>query len=107
MKYFGNVGFVMTKLSKTIPDVYEEEVVTKPYHGDILEPRMRFTKGEHQLDDVDIPNKFSLLLDAFAMENFQYIKFIEWMGARWKVTEVDLGYPRITLSIGGVYNGPQ
>lgn len=27
------------------------------------------------------------------------------MGARWKVTEVQIDYPRLTLTLGGLYNG--
>ena len=37
----------------------------------------------------------------------QNIKYVEFMDSLWKVTSVDMQYPRLVLSIGGVYNGPQ
>lgn len=39
--------------------------------------------------------------------NFQNIRYITYLGANWKVTSIDVQYPRLVLSIGGVYNGPQ
>ena len=33
--------------------------------------------------------------------------YVELMGEKWKVTDVEIQYPRLILSIGGVYNGEQ
>ena len=29
------------------------------------------------------------------------------MGAKWKISKVEVQYPRLILTLGGVYNGKQ
>ena len=36
----------------------------------------------------------------------KFIKYIRWMNAVWNVTNVEVLYPRLILTIGDVYNGP-
>ena len=33
------------------------------------------------------------------------MKYVEWMGTRWKVTNVVVQRPRLILTVGEVYNG--
>jgi hypothetical protein len=30
--------------------------------------------------------------------------YVEFMGTKWKITNVEVQYPRLILSVGGVYN---
>ena len=34
-----------------------------------------------------------------------YMDVVKFMGAKWKISSVDVQYPRLRLTIGGVYNG--
>ena len=43
----------------------------------------------------------------FYYNHFTMIRYIEWMGVKWKVNNVEVQYPRLTLHIGGVFNGEQ
>jgi len=49
----------------------------------------------------------SIPIDINEVVNFQNIRYITYLGTNWKVTSIDTQYPRLVLSIGGVYNGPQ
>lgn len=102
-KFYGNIGFV--KSVETEPGVWEEETIERPYYGDITRPITRFQSSGGVNDDVVISNNISVIADPFANENFQYMKYIVLMGAKLKVNTAELQYPRILLSVGGVYNG--
>lgn len=106
MKYFGKVGFVYTE--ETVPGVWEEVQTEKDYYGDVLRYSKSYqTTSEKINDDVNFNNQISILTDPFAMNHFQDIKYLEWMGAYWRISNVELQYPRLLLTIGGVYNGNQ
>ena len=106
MKFYGKVGFMET-LEKA-PGVYEEVVVERPYYGDVLRVSRRYSSSSDKLnDDLDINNEISIVADAYAYQNFHQLRYVEWMGAKWKVSSVTVERPRLTLSVGGVYNGPQ
>ena len=55
--------------------------------------------------NYNLENVLSIVADPYAKENFQYIRYVEWMGTRWKVTNAEVSYPRIILTLGGMYNG--
>lgn len=100
-KYYGKVGYAMTK--ETAPSVYEEEIVEREYYGDVLQMNKRYQNTEHVNDSIDINNRISILADPFALDNFLYIRYVTWLNHKWKVSSVDVDYPRLTLTIGGVY----
>lgn len=102
-RYFGKVGYVL--YTETAPSVHKEQVTERPYYGDVISMNRRLEKGEGVNDDVEIGNQFSILADAFAYENFFAIRYITWMGQRWKVNKVTVQRPRLVLDIGGLWNG--
>lgn len=106
MKFSGMVGFWI-KDAEVKTDVYRPMIVEKPYFGDVIEDRRRFVQTEHQNDDLTLNNRISILADTYAQRNWSSIKYVVWNGVKWKVTSVTVGYPRLTLEIGGVYNGTE
>ena len=102
-KYHGYIGFAETV--ETAPDVCEEQIIEREAQGDILKVSRRLVGANQLNDNVTVSNKISILADPFAYQNFHQIRYITWMGAKWKVTVVDVSYPRLILEIGGVYNG--
>lgn len=106
MKYYGVIGYVDTV--ETSPGVWTESKVTKrTYTGDVIRNTRRRESGENLNDDININNEISIVADAYANQNFHLIRYAEWMGTLWKVTNVDVQPPRLILSLGGVYNGQQ
>ena len=100
-KYYGKVGYAITKETK--PGVWKNLVVERMYYGDILRNTSRWQGSSNVNDNLVISNQISILADPFAYHNFHAIKYIEWLGSKWKVSSVEVQYPRLILNIGGVY----
>lgn len=104
MKFFGVIGFVNSEETK--PDVYEEVATERSYYGDVTKNYKKWEASENLNDNININNSISIVADPFLYEHFFAIRYVEWMGTKWKVNNVEIQYPRLILSVGGVYNGP-
>ena len=102
-KFHGKVGYIYTK--ETSPGVYTEVVTERDCVGDILRNNKRWEKSENLNDDITVSNIFSILTDEYINQNIKNLRYIQWMGAKWKVTSFEIQRPRIILTVGGVYNG--
>lgn len=102
-KWFGVIGYAET-VEKT-PGVWEEKIVEREYFGDVTRNTRRLQTTDQVNDNIDISNSISVLADPYAYQNFHAIRYAEFMGAKWKVSSVDVQHPRLNLSLGGVYNG--
>ena len=103
-KWFGSIGYSETV--ETRPGVWEERVSERPYYGDMLRNVRRRDKADQLNDELSISNELSIISDPYAMENFHAVRYATYMGARWKVSSVEVQHPRLILTLGGVYNGP-
>lgn len=103
-KFYGKIGYARTE--ETSPGVWKNNIVTdKMYYGDIIQNSRRLQSSSDQLnDDISVVNKISILSDPYAVENFHSMRYIEFMGTKWKVSHVEVQYPRLILTLGGVYN---
>lgn len=104
-KWYGKVGYMITE--KTAPGYWEPKPVERNYYGDILRLSSKWSTSSKVNDDINISNQISIVADTFAYQNFQRIKYVEFMDALWDVTSIEPQYPRLILTIGGVYNGEQ
>ena len=101
-KYSGKIGFLSTK--ETIPGVWEEIIIEKNYCGDLVRNISRTQSTDKTNDDINVNNNISIVADPFAYENFQHMKYITFMKNKWKISSVEIVYPRIILSLGGLYH---
>lgn len=107
MKFSGNVGYCVSQEGTGDREgIWEDVVVERHYYGDVLQNTQRWEQGMDILDDAKLTNKISIMADAVLFEHFSTLKYVEWMGARWKVTSIEVLRPRLILTLGGVYNGP-
>lgn len=104
-KFYGIIGYAKTV--ETDPGVWEEEIIERMYFGDLLSNFRNLQNSGEVNDDVNIANKISIVSDPYANENFHSMRYVEFMDTRWKVTNVEVLYPRLILTLGGVYNGKQ
>ena len=102
-KFCGTIGFASTV--ETSPGIWEPIVTPKKYTGDLLRNQRRWERSEHPNEDLNISNEVSILADEFLQSNIGAVKWVEVYGAKWMVNSVTIDYPRITLTLGGVYNG--
>ena len=101
-KFYGIIGYELTE--ETEPGIYVERIVENAYFGDVIRNSRRLQDRSKVNDDVNISNQISIVADPFANNNFHSMRYVEYMGAKWKITDVEVQYPRLLLTIGGLYN---
>lgn len=102
-KWFGKIGYAADTV-ETTPGIYEEQIIEHPYYGDIIKDSSKYQNSSSINGEVDIANKLSIVADPYAMQNFHEMRYVEFMGVKRLVTTVEVQYPRLLLSIGGLYN---
>lgn len=101
-RYCGKVGYANTV--ETSPGVWKEEITERKCYGDLIRNTRRLQSVDKVNDDININNELSIVADPYAMSNFHSIRYAEFMGTKWKVSNVEVQYPRLILILGGVYN---
>ena len=104
-KYCGIIGFMNTSNSDENSDTWVDTPVKKKYYGDIIKNYKRNEQGSGVNDNITINNQISILADPYARENFHNMLFAEFMDSFWKIQSVEVQYPRLIISLGGLYNG--
>jgi len=102
-KFYGPIGYITQK--EISPGVWDEVVVEHSYRGDIIQNARRREASEHKNDNLTISNQLSIIADPFLYENSSTIRYVLWLGVRWKVTNIEIQRPRLILTLGEVYNG--
>lgn len=101
-KFYGKIGYGETK--QTSPGVWENAITERPYYGDLNRNIHRLEVSDNLNDNIDVNNEISIVADEFAYQNFRFMKYVEFAGAKWKITSVQVQRPRLILAIGGEYN---
>ena len=101
-KFSGKIGYASTV--EVRPGVYEERFTERHYYGDLVKNTRRLQNTENLNDDITISNEISIVSDPFANQNFHSIRYVEYNGAKWKITSVNVQFPRLVLTVGGIYN---
>lgn len=101
-KFYGVVGFGETV--ETAPGVHQEQITEYPYFGDVIRNIRRLQDGEYLNKDIVVNNSISIMADEHAFQHMWHIRYVEWNGARWTVSAVEVQRPRLILSIGVLYN---
>lgn len=103
-KFYDAVGYA--ELTETSPGVWTENIIERKYNGDVLSNNRRLTADDKLNDDINLSNRISIVADPYAMHNYFNIRYVKYMGAKWKVSSVDASQrPRMILTTGGLYNG--
>ena len=104
-KFYGPIGYSVS--TEVRPGVWKDTIEERNYYGDLIRDTSRWTGSQDSTnDDLTINNQISIVADPFAENNFHSMKYVRFMGANWKITSVEPRFPRLILSVGGVYNGP-
>lgn len=106
-KWSGKIGFAeySERLDGTRgTGIWEEVIIEHQYYGDFLKNYRTLNKDAQINNDVDISNQISFVADPYAYENFHKIRYAEFMGTKWRVASVEVQYPRLIASLGGLYN---
>jgi hypothetical protein len=103
-RFFGRIGY--GESVETAPGVHQDEIVERSYFGDVIRNARNLREGENLNPDLSVQNSISIVADAYANDHFFAIRYVEWAGALWTVSSVEVQSPRLLLRLGEVYNGP-
>lgn len=104
-KFYGKIGFA--DMVETTPGVWEEMIIERKYYGEVVRNTRKLVASDHLNDNISINNEISILADPYAKQNFHSMRYVEFLGTTWEITSVEVQYPRLILSLGGVYNAKQ
>ena len=109
-RFYGEIGFLKTEETDPVehPGVWEPILTERPYYGDVMRNTRRWDpNGNSTNDNLVINNTISIVADSFAERNMGAMKYVKWRGERWVITSIEIQRPRLILTIGGLYNGPE
>ena len=101
-RYSGKVGF--SEYVEIEPGIWEDQIIERTYKGDITRNINRIQTSNNINDNMILSNNITIVTDPYANRNIDHIKYITYMGVKWKITDVEIQYPRIILTTGGRYN---
>lgn len=104
-KWFGKVGYAIT--AEAEDGIWKETIIERDYYGDMTSDRRKRQNSGEVNDNINLSNVISIVSDPFAYQNCSNMAYVEIMGTKWKVSDVEVQYPRLILTVGGVYNGEQ
>lgn len=104
-KWFGKLGFVETR--ETEPSVYSEIVTERDCYGDLTRNMRRLQSSDKVNDDISLANTLSVIADPYVQEHFCNLRYVTLYGGKWKVTDAAVEYPRVVLTLGGLYHGSE
>jgi len=106
-KFFGVIGYGHQEETEPgVSDVYVDVIREKPYFGDVLAQSRTTQEGDKVNNDVSVGVTLSIMSDPYANQHYAEMRYVKWEGVYWIIAKRTPKYPRLELSLGGVYNGP-
>lgn len=103
-KFCGKIGYGIT--TETKPGVWTDGITEYDAVGDIIRNTRKLEDNSSSINqNINIDNQISIVANPFIMQNFQFIKYVMFLGTKWTVKKVEVQYPRLILTLGGEYNG--
>lgn len=102
-RYCGVIGYAETVETK--PGIWDEVITERMYYGELLRNNRSLQAANQANDNISISNEISILADPYAYQNFHAIRYLEFMGTKWKVSNISVQDRRLVLTTGGIYNG--
>lgn len=101
MKWYGEIAF--SNQQETEPGVWEDVPIIRDYFGELIKNYRRDNTGSNANVDVTLSNQLSVVVDPFLLNSFHEILYVTYNGAKWRVSSVDIQYPKMILDFGGLY----
>lgn len=102
-KFYGEIGYAETV--ETVPGVWEEQITNRNYYCELTRNTRRLQSADQLNDNINVSNEISIVADPYAYQNFHSMRYVVFMGTKWKISNVEVQYPRLILTLGGIYNG--
>lgn len=101
MKWYGQIGY--RDCVEVEPGVWEEQITEVNKYGDILRNYSSNQQGTKINDDISVSNQISILADPYLLKSFHKIIYITFGGTKWRVSNIEVQYPRLIVTLGSVY----
>lgn len=102
-KFYGEIGYVKTE--ETRPGIWEEVITAKKYSGELITFSRSWQSNSNVNDDISIRAEVSIVADPYLLSHWHTIRYVVLDGTPWAVNSITPDRPRLSLGIGGVYNG--
>ena len=102
-KFYGVIGYA--EQIESAPGVWKEHIIERRYYGDLTRNTRNLQSADQLNDNINVANEISIVADPYACQHFHSMRYVKFMGAKWKISRVEVMYPRLLLTVGGVYNG--
>lgn len=102
-KWYGVIGYAENVEVEV--GVWEDSIIERSYFGDIIRNIRKLQNSGGINDNINISNQISIVADPYAVQNIYKMRYVEFMGTKWKVSNVEVQYPRLILDMGEVWNG--
>ena len=102
-KFWGIIGFV--KQVETSPDVWTEQTTEREYACEKVRNGTRWQNSKNIIDDIVVDNRVSVLADPYAWDEMGSMRYLIRNGSKWKIAAIEEAYPRLILTLGGLYHG--
>lgn len=101
MKWYGEIGF--KEVIEEEPGVWVPKVIPREFYGDVLKDYFKEMQANNINADLQVSNKLSVVADQYLQNNFHKIAYVEFGGAKWTVSGVEVQFPRLSLTLGSLY----
>ena len=103
MRWFGKIGFGV-EVNKG-HGLWEKDIVERQYYGFLTRSRQRNQYNQTSTNaEITLDNELEIVADKWASVHVHDMIYAEIAGAKWNITNVEEHYPRLFLSVGGVYH---
>lgn len=102
-KFYGNIGYAETV--EVSPGYWEPMIKTIPSSGEWTRYSSTFQlTADSTNDNKNVANELSIIAHPYLAEHFSDLRYVEHAGKKWKITAVNPQYPRLILTVGGLYH---
>lgn len=103
-KFFGKIGF--SKCEDKGDGIWKETYTEKSYYGDFIENNRKWEQNNTMTvnENISINDQISIVADSFAYNNVKFMKYVLYLGTKWKINSVRIRRPRIILYVSEIYN---
>lgn len=102
-KFNGKLGYRADV--EQVDGISTESILEINVRGDLLSRSSKAEAREELIDDFVLDHRISIMWGKRVNPAFEDIRYITYHGTKWKVDSVQVEYPRLILSTGGVWNG--
>lgn len=103
-KFYGPIGFVQTVEEPPNSGNWVPTTIERKYYGELIGRNVQNETSDKVNDDFNISNDISIVADSYLLNNTHLMRYVTYLGVKWKIRSISISFPRVELSVGGIYN---